>query len=309
MNQSLNYRYTWSPLFGSNAPYVEELYDEYLVDPAAVAENWREFFAGLTAETDGAHDRRGKDIATAPGGAMSDRMVRNALAERAVLTDHHPATASGVTVASEKQAAVARLIQIYGMRGHQVADLDPLGIMNRRIPAVFKLDFLGLSEADMETEFYTGGARGSGHAKMRLRDIIDVLKSVYCGRIGADFAHLSRGRERIWIRERLERRILTDQFTADERHTILDHLTAAEGIERYLHTKYVGQKRFSLEGGESLIPMLGRLNSAGRYHGRAGDCHRYGASRADKCAGQCAGQIAGRSVSRSSRVTTIPSIP
>ncbi len=279
MSQSLKSRYAWSPLFGSNAPYVEELYEEYLADPAAVAGNWREFFAGLSAETRADRNVGGVGmIAAAPGGGISDRSIRKALAERAVLTDHHASTPSGVTVASEKQAAVSRLIQIYGMRGHQVADLDPLGLMNRRIPAVFKLDFLGLSEADMETEFYTGGLAGSGHAKMRLRDIIDILKRVYCGRIGADFAHLSRGRERIWIRERLERRLLTDQFTADERHTILRDLTAAEGIERYLHTKYVGQKRFSLEGGESLIPMLADLIQQGRYHRPAGDRDRHGAS-------------------------------
>ena len=267
MNQSLKYRYAWSPLFGSNAPYVEELYEEYLADPAAVTDNWREFFAGLRPATEGDQNGGGVGIATAPGGGISDRKMRRALAERAVFTDRHPSTPSGVTVASEKQAAVSRLIQIYGMRGHQVADLDPLGLMNRRIPAVFKLDFLGLSEADMETEFYTGGLAGSGHVKMRLRDIIDILKRVYCGRIGADFAHLSRGRERIWIRERLERRLSTDQFTAGERHTILDDLTAAEGIERYLHTKYVGQKRFSLEGGESLIPMLADLIQQGGITG------------------------------------------
>jgi 2-oxoglutarate dehydrogenase E1 component len=253
MSQSLKYRYAWSPLFGSNAPYVEELYEEYLSDSAAVAENWRQFFAGLSAETDGARIGRGR----------SDRTIRKALSERVVVADQQPSTPSGVTVASEKQAAVARLIQIYRMRGHQVADLDPLGLINRRIPGVFKLDFLGLSEADMDTEFYTGGLAGSGHRKMRLRDILDILKRVYCGRIGADFAHLSRGRERSWIRERLERRLLADQFTADERHTILDDLTAAEGIERYLHTKYVGQKRFSLEGGESLIPMLADLIQQG----------------------------------------------
>ena len=266
MSQSLKYRYAWSPLFGSNAPYVEELYEEYLTDSAAVAENWREFFAGISAEANRERDGDAPGVVTATGGA-SDRLVRKALAERAVSTAHHPASPVGVTVASEKQASVSRLIQIYGMRGHQVADLDPLGLMNRRIPAVFKLDFLGLSEADMETEFYTGGLAGSGHAKMRLRDIIDILKRVYCGRIGADFAHLSRSRERIWIRERLERRLLADQFTAAERHTILDHLTAAEGIERYLHTKYVGQKRFSLEGGESLIPMLDDLIQQGGITG------------------------------------------
>jgi 2-oxoglutarate dehydrogenase E1 component len=266
MSQSLKYRYTWSPLFGSNAPYVEELYDEYLADSKSVAANWQAFFSDLGSAGDVSGSAAGVAVGSSAVG-ISDRAMRNALADRAAVADHPPSTPSGVTAASEKQAAVSRLIQIYGMRGHQVADLDPLGLMNRRIPAVFKLDFLGLSEADMGTEFYTGGLAGSGHTKMCLRDIIDILKRVYCGRIGADFAHLSRGRERIWIRERLERRILSDPFSAAERQTILDHLTAAEGIERYLHTKYVGQKRFSLEGGESLIPMLDDLIQQGGITG------------------------------------------
>jgi len=253
MTQSLQARYAWSPLFGSNAPYVEELYEEFLLDAASVPDKWRAFFETL--------DGASASHPTNP--SVSHRALRHELAARTSTHGTSVAPASGRPVASEKQASVSRLIQIYGLRGHQVADLDPLRLTERRVPAVFKLDHLGLSDADMDTEFYTGGLAGTGHGKMRLADIIDTLKRVYCGHVGADFAHLSRGRERIWIRERLESGMLHDTLTGDERRTILERLTAAEGIERYLHTKYVGQKRFSLEGGESLIPMLDDLIQTG----------------------------------------------
>ncbi|MFQ5634199.1 MAG: 2-oxoglutarate dehydrogenase E1 component [Gammaproteobacteria bacterium] len=249
MSQSLQTRYAWSPLFGSNAPYVEELYEAFLLDAESVPANWRGFFARFGTE-----------------GSIADEVPRvshRELAARLPATGTQARRAPTALAAGEKQAAVSRLIQIYGLRGHQVADLDPLQLTARRVPGVFKLEYLGLSAADMGTEFHTGGLAGTGHGKMRLCDIIDTLKHVYCGRVGADFAHLSRGRERVWIRERLEHGMLHDTLSDDERRAILRQLTAAEGIERYLHTKYVGQKRFSLEGGESLIPMLDDLIQRG----------------------------------------------
>ena len=165
--------------------------------------------------------------------------------------------------AGEKQAAVSRLIQVYSLRGHQIADIDPLGLMDRKVPGVLKLDYLGLTDADMDTEFHTGGLAGTGNERMRLGDILALLKSIYCGKIGAEFAHISRARERLWLRKRFEQGAASDTITSDERIWILEQLTSAEGIERYLHTRYVGQKRFSLEGGESLIPMLDDLIQQG----------------------------------------------
>ncbi|MEM7612295.1 MAG: 2-oxoglutarate dehydrogenase E1 component, partial [Pseudomonadota bacterium] len=166
--------------------------------------------------------------------------------------------AAPATTADEKQAAVSRLIQVYALRGHQIADIDPLGLMERHVPSVLRFDFLGLDNADMDREFYTGGLAGTGHDRMKLRDILALLKTIYCGKTGAEFAHVSRSRERLWLREQFEARI-TKPLDLDEKRWLLKQLTRAETLERYLHTKYVGQKRFSLEGGESLIPMLDRL--------------------------------------------------
>ncbi|MDH5323137.1 MAG: 2-oxoglutarate dehydrogenase E1 component, partial [Gammaproteobacteria bacterium] len=178
-----------------------------------------------------------------------------------------PTGAAQAATSGEKQAAVSRLIQVYSLRGHQIADIDPLGLMSRPVPGVFKLDYLGLSEADMDTMFYTGGLAGMDNERMTLRDILVMLKSIYCGKIGAEFAHISRARERLWLRKRFESGAAASTLTTTEQVWILEMLTNAEGIERYLHTRYVGQKRFSLEGGESLIPSLEDLIQQGGASG------------------------------------------
>ncbi|MCC7258668.1 MAG: 2-oxoglutarate dehydrogenase E1 component, partial [Gammaproteobacteria bacterium] len=239
MSQSLKDHYLSSPLFGANAPYVEDLYDTFRRDPAAVPASWRSFFAGMGLTGGPAPAAR----ATSPAATLPRPMV-----------PAYPAEAAGA-----KQAAVARLIQVYSQRGHQMADLDPLGLAERQVPQVLRLEHAGLGDADLGSEFFTTGLASTGGAKMRLADILALLRRVYSGKVGADYAHLSHDVERNWIRERLEHGMLGEIFTAEEQRHILGQLTAAEGIERYLHTRYVGQKRFSLEGGDSLIPMLDDL--------------------------------------------------
>src|SRR5690606_17291487 len=147
----------------------------------------------------------------------------------------------------------------YSLRGHQIADLDPLGLWERHTPSVLKLEFLGLDESDLDKEFYTGGLAGTGNSRMKLADILALLKKIYCGKLAAEFAHISRARERLWLREQFEATRTRAVFDVTERRAILASLTRAEGIERYLNTRYVGQKRFSLEGGETLIPILDDL--------------------------------------------------
>ena len=235
-----------TPLQGANASFIEALYESYLESPASVPEVWRRFFESVGSE----HD----EVAHGP--------IREALGRR--LAAQPGAAAARVAApadapASEKQAAVSRLIQVYSLRGHQIADLDPLGLWKRHTPAVLKLDFLGIEPADFDREFYTGGLAGTGHARMRLQDILALLKKIYCGKLAAEFAHISRARERLWLRERFEDCRAHWQISKQEQLEILRSLTRAEGIERYLNTKYVGQKRFSLEGGETLIPMLDDL--------------------------------------------------
>jgi 2-oxoglutarate dehydrogenase E1 component len=156
---------------------------------------------------------------------------------------------------------------VYSLRGHQIADLDPLKLQDRAVPGVLKLDYLGLTEADMDEEYFTGGLAGTGNRRMKLRDIYALLKKIYCGKIGAEFAHVSRARERLWLKKHFEQGSVSRGLDDSERHWLLDQLTSAEGMERYLHTRFVGQKRFSLEGGESFIPMVDDLIQQG---GKAG---------------------------------------
>ena len=256
MSDSLKEQYASTPLFGGNASAVEALYERYLEDPASVPAAWRDYFASLgSPDTEVAHS------------VIRDELLQEARDGRRRTTRAPGAGTRGAAPSGEKQAAVSRLIQVYCLRGHQIADIDPLGLMHRPVPGVLKLDYLGLTEADMDTEFFTGGLAGRGNERMKLREILALLKEMYCGKIGAEVAHVSRARERLWIRKRFEERAVVDILSSEERLWILEQLTRAEGIERYLHTRYVGQKRFSLEGGESLIPMLDDLIQQG---GKAG---------------------------------------
>jgi len=235
--------YDSSPLFGANAPYVEELYERFLEEPDSVPPTWQEYFSGI---------RSGSGRETAHGPVKAGVLARvsgSRVAARAV------ADGEG----SQKQGAVSRLIQIYANRGHLVARIDPLGMMHRPTPRVLELGYFGLTEADLDTEFFTGGRVEGVKKRGKLRDIIADLKTIYCGTVGAEFAHVSETEERLWLQDRFQQGRLHHAFSPEEKRDILWQLTAAEGLERYLHTKYVGQKRFSLEGGDALIPLLDDL--------------------------------------------------
>ena len=256
MGTVLQRQYESSLIHGANAPYVEALYEAYLEDPTRVPREWRRYFGGLTGA--------GQDVAHTPiVQALGRRLAQSPVAR----ANGGQTAAAQSGQASQKQAAVSRLIQVYSLRGHQIADLDPLGLWERNVPAVLKLDYLGIEEGDLDEEFYTGGLAGTGYARMTLRDILALLQRIYCGKIGAEFAHISRARERLWLRERFESDRVNRTFTDSERRGIFASLNRAEGIERYLNTKYVGQKRFSLEGSETLIPILDDLIQRGGEEG------------------------------------------
>jgi 2-oxoglutarate dehydrogenase E1 component len=252
MSASLNDWLSSSALGSGNAYYVDELYERFLADPGAVPPAWREYFQGLGGN--GAERAHGPVLA--------------ALAERA----RRPRLGSAVQPAdlladpAAKQGAVSRMIQVYANRGHLVANIDPLGLMQRPMPRVLELDYFGLSEDDLDTEFLTGSDTDAVPSRMKLRELIRQLKFVYCETIGAEFAHVSASEERLWLQRSFQEDRLRHRFGAEERRSLLWQLTAAEGLERYLHTKYVGQKRFSLEGADALIPMLDDLIQHGGDH-------------------------------------------
>ncbi len=231
-------------LFGGNATYVEDLYERYVAGDEVPAD-WKAYF----------------DRVRPPGGAeqVHGPIVRDLEARAAA---PRVAMAPG-DAANEKQASVARLIQIYANRGHLIAKLDPLGLMKRPKPRVMELEYMGLSQSDLDTEYFTGSRTDAIPRRAKLRDIIKAMEFMYAGPIGAEFAHVSDTEERLWLQDEFQRGRMQQKFSADDRKNLLWQLTAAEGLERYLHTKYVGQKRFSLEGGDSMIPMLDDLVQRG----------------------------------------------
>jgi 2-oxoglutarate dehydrogenase E1 component len=245
MSTVFKHQHDTSHLQGANATYVEWLYEQYLAEPGSVPAEWRSYFSTLATS--------GPEIPHGPIVQAVAERLRKRTAGRA------PGAPAEGTPAIEKQAAVSRLIQVYSLRGHQIADLDPLDLWERPAPAVLSFDFLGLDEADLTREFSTGGLAGTGNARMKLNDILALLKQIYCGKLAAEFAHISRARERLWLREQFEASRVHATVPPAEQTTILDSLTRAEGIERYLNTRFVGQKRFSLEGSETLIPVLDDL--------------------------------------------------
>ncbi|MBV8852865.1 MAG: 2-oxoglutarate dehydrogenase E1 component, partial [Sinobacteraceae bacterium] len=242
-----------TPLYGGNAELLEELYEQYLRDATSVDERWRRYFDQL-APPAGEHSRRALQASLAER-ARAGRIVPEASADRG------PAGGSGDKDDGRgaKQAAVSRLTQIWTNRGHLVAKVDPLGLINRPRPRVLELAYFGLSEADLDTEFFTGSRIDAVPRQMRLRAILRQLEQIYGGPIGAEFAHVSESEERLWLQDQFQAGRLTERFLPDEQRNILWQLTAAEGLERYLHTRYVGQKRFSLEGAEAFVPLMDDL--------------------------------------------------
>ncbi len=227
--------------FGANAAWLEYQYDQFLADPDSVDAPMRTAFEQLKGEAE--------DVRHLP------------IIERFRLAAQLPAAAAapmqGDALHQKKQAAVLRLINSYRVRGHQKAKLDPLNYSKRPDTPDLALDFHGLTEADLALEFNTGSMVAP--AQMKLRDIIAHLEAVYCQHIGVEYMHIVDIKKREWLQQRLEKHPGAFPFTARDKKQFLYDLTKAEGLERYLHTKYVGQKRFSLEGGDALIPQLNAL--------------------------------------------------
>ncbi|MCX2891820.1 2-oxoglutarate dehydrogenase E1 component [Pseudomonas sp. LB-090624] len=234
-------------LSGGNAAYVEELYELYLHDPNAVPEEWRTYFQKLPAD--------GSTATDVSHSTIRDHFVLLAKNQRRA----QPVSAGSVSSEHEKkQVEVLRLIQAYRMRGHQAAKLDPLGLWQRPAPVDLSINHYGLTNADLDTTFRAGDLF-IGKEEASLRDIFDALQKTYCRTIGAEFTHIVDSEQRSWFQQRLESVRGRPEFSADVQAHLLERVTAGEGLEKYLGTKYPGTKRFGLEGGESLIPMLDEM--------------------------------------------------
>ena len=241
-----------SHLAGANATYVEDLYELYLSDPEQVSEEWKRVFDELPKQP--------AKVAEQPHSRVRDYFRR--LAKE---TKHYNVQVSDPEV-DAKQVRVLQLINAYRFRGHQAANLDPLGIWKRDQGPDLKPEFHNLTEGDFEQSFNVGSFAVQEET-MRLGDLYSALKKTYCGSIGAEYMHMINTEQKRWVQQRLESVLGQPDFSADEKRTFLEELTAAEGLERYLGAKFPGAKRFSLEGGDALIPMTKELV---RHAGRTG---------------------------------------
>jgi 2-oxoglutarate dehydrogenase E1 component len=252
-----------SYLFGSNAPFIEGLYESYLKDPQSVEPRWRSYFDELQRLDDGPRD-------------VSHDEVQQRFIDLA--KNRRPAAQAESTQpqASEKQFAVFQLITAYRTLGVRLADVDPLGRAEK--PNIPELDpgFYGLTEADMDTAFRTGTLVWKREGT--LREILQFLKDTYCRTIGVEYMYMTDMTQKRWVQERLESIRSTPQYDVEFKKHILERVTAAETLEKYMHTRYVGQKRFSGEGGESLIPeldvLMQRAGKAGVQELVIGMAHR-----------------------------------
>ncbi|MCW8879986.1 MAG: 2-oxoglutarate dehydrogenase E1 component [Kangiellaceae bacterium] len=241
-----------SYLSGTSAAYVEELYEQYLESKSSVPEEWRDYFDSLRQNIENAETAHSE--------------VREQF--KHLGRKKHKVSGTVSLEHETKQVAVLGLIESFRSRGHQAAKLDPLSLMERAEVPDLKLQYHDLSEQDLETSFQTTPLYFGGN-QAKLKDIIDGLKKTYCGSIGAEFMHIVNSEERRWFQERLERVQSRPEYDANTKKHLLDRLNAAEGLEKYLGARYPGTKRFGLEGGESLIPIMDELiQKAGTYNAK-----------------------------------------
>ena len=233
-----------SQFSGGNAAYIEELFELYLDDPGSVPSEWRELFDSLPND----------------GTAMEVKHseIRDQFREAAKNKLKQSGGSSLNAEVAEKQVRVLQLINAYRFRGHQHANLDPLGLWKQENVPDLNPDFHGLTKDDMDTEFNVGSLV-IGKETAKLKDIYQALDSIYCGPIGAEYMHIVDTEEKRWIQQRLESQLGQPKFSADDRQKILKELVAADGLEKYLGTKFPGAKRFSLEGGDALVPLVKSL--------------------------------------------------
>ncbi|MEM7358759.1 MAG: 2-oxoglutarate dehydrogenase E1 component [Pseudomonadota bacterium] len=228
-----------SLLNGQNIAFLEDVYEQYQEDPQSVSPEWQQYFSNLSSSIPEPRSSRTTD-SQALGPTLDATMAT-------------------------KQGSVSRLISTYRAMGHKRAKIDPIDEMEKQNDSELELEYHGLSQADLDTIFDTGPLRAPD--RLPLRDIVDLLEHSYCRSIGFEYGHMASAEQRRWIRNQIEIPIGSNPFSSEQKKHILQRITASEGMERYLHTKYVGQKRFSLEGGESLIPMLDFIIQKGGTEG------------------------------------------
>ena len=232
-----------SYLYSSNTTFIEALYEQYLENPAVVSPQWRQYFDSLQEE--GIHD-----VAHTP----IQQMYREVAAHNIRKQQHGTDKSTDKNITQQKQTAVSQLINAYRFRGHGQARLDPLKQYQRPPIPELEAEFHGLTAEDIDKHFNTGSLFAED--ELPLHNILKIVQTTYCHTIGAEYMHIIETEQKRWIQKRLEEAHGQFGFSDKQKKHILSRLIAANALEKYLHSSYVGQKRFSLEGGEALIPLL-----------------------------------------------------
>ncbi|MCO6431988.1 MAG: 2-oxoglutarate dehydrogenase E1 component [Deltaproteobacteria bacterium] len=250
----------FSAYFGANSGYVEELYKQYLNDPSLVGESWAGFFSSLSKMAEAING--GRQHAISPAGEIFEEPNgRAAIAEIGE-------TSVDVAISTRLQERVFRLVNAYRSFGHLKAKINPLSKGVLPFPQTAELDphYYGFTESELNQEVSCDGFRSK--ARMRLGDLISELQEVYCGSIGFEYTHLLSEEERAWLQNKIENRFSHSyELSTEQKLRKLKVLVEAESFEAELHKKYVGHKRFSLEGGETLMPMLDTALDEGQQRG------------------------------------------
>ncbi len=243
---SMKARQETSLFNGANAAYLEDQYELFLKDPNSVDESWRNYFSQLPMVGDNAREVSHADVRN-----QFYQMTRNA--------GTGPVASSGGAASSQdlKQIYVSQLINAYRVRGHQLAKTDPLGQVTTATVREVRLHENGLSEADLDTVFPTPSLEGIDRAP--LKDIIAHLEKCYCSSIGYEYMYIDHTPQKDFLQTRIESVASAPKLTEETQRWLLQRVTAGESLERHLGSRFVGQKRFGLEGGESLIVIMSEL--------------------------------------------------
>ncbi|MDU8944612.1 2-oxoglutarate dehydrogenase E1 component [Ovoidimarina sediminis] len=267
-------------LQGHNAEYIEQLYARFATDPNAVDEAWQQFFRQLgDSEVDAKREAAGPSWARRDWPPQPDDELTAALdgqwgdlgpaaEETAIAKLKDKAAEKGVTVTDDqiKRAVLdsiraLMIIRAYRIRGHLVADLDPLGMRETTPHPELDPKSYGFTEADMDRPIFIDNVLGLEMASMR--EILAIVKRTYCGTFALQYMHISNPQEAAWLKERIEGYGKEVTFTREGRRAILNKLVEAEGFEKFLHVKYMGTKRFGLDGGEALVPAMEQIIKRG----------------------------------------------
>ncbi len=242
-------------LTNTNADYLSDIYTRYLSDPSSVDESWKRLFDGLD------DDMRSlmRDVAGASWNKGLAPLVVDTPANENAKEEKKAVKIDDRAIQDSLRAY--RLVDAYRIRGHLLADIDPLGMREKNTHPELQPEHYGFSMADYDRPIYMNGLMGLDVAT--LREIIDACQKTYCGRIGVEYTHMLDPEEKSWIRERVEEGLNRTQFSDEGKKAILQSLTRAEGFELFLHVKYPGTKRFGIDGGEAMVPAIEQILKRG----------------------------------------------